>query len=137
MICLCRYSMTWRSNWFKYYLLSLCLLAKSVLHKLSWIQKDIQSRSFWRLLLIILRCGCFFWSNFMIFSSHIIHFISGAKYLSTTGWTRNLSGIKLLSTSSDVWRWRDLIWSCIGLSMNCIDSYFCKYCLQLCLCRYR
>lgn len=94
-------------------------LANSVLHKLSWIQKDIQSRSFWRLLLIILRCGCFFWSNFMIFSSHIIHFISGAKYLSTTGWIRSLSGMKLLSTSPDVLApgviWSDLVLACLWI----------------------
>lgn len=94
-------------------------LANSVLHKVSWISKDLQKQVFWRLLLIILRCWCFFWSNFMIFASHIIYFISGEKYLSSTWWMRNWSGVDILLSSSDILApgviWSDLVLACLGI----------------------
>ncbi len=57
-------------------------LGNSLIHKISWIEKNIQLKKFGALMVLVIWIGTIIWINFYLFGPNIIYIIAGIDYLS-------------------------------------------------------
>lgn len=105
-------------------------LANSLIHGISGTSDTKQKKSFWHMINILLRFGRICVSNFFIFSSSIVKFVSGQEYL-TKSHPFNRTGIwtilqSIFNNNEHVILWADYIipWLSIVLALSFIKTIF-------------
>ena len=105
-------------------------LANSLIHGISWSSLTKQRKSFWHMINILIRFGRICISNFFVFSSSIISFVSWKEYLTShspfnTQWVYNLITWRLYN-NEHITIWADYIIPglSIVLAMSFIKTIF-------------